>query len=175
VSEGSPLNLSNCNESGRITLGSANSTSFYVKMAAFSELNCAKPVYINPGLPHANGMGCWEVFYYTSSRRYKDNIEPFLSGIEEILKLNPVTWTGKPANKNRENELESRRDIGFIAEEVYDSELNYFVAFDSDGNPDFVYYDKISVLAVNAIKELHEEQKLLKARIVELENLVNNN
>ena len=91
--------------------------------------------------------------------RFKTNIRPFLSGVEEILKINSVRYN--PIETPHAND-----QVGFIAEQIDEIGLNEFVAYDSDGNPLSVSYDRMTALLVNAIKELSVENESLKAEII---------
>lgn len=122
----------------------------------------------------ATGSGgnavCWngttyELYSASSSARYKENIRPFLSGVKELVDIEPVTFT----YIDRPDEPEQ---IGFIAEQLDEIGLTHFVNYDKDNRPDSVSYDRVIVLAINAIKELNNENQELKLRITQLENVV---
>lgn len=85
----------------------------------------------------------------TSSAAFKDNIAPLAAGLEDLLRLEPVsyTWNGKAPEDSR-----GKNDLGFIAEDVA-SVLPDAVACDAAGKPVGIDYSRITVLAVKAIKE----------------------
>jgi hypothetical protein len=83
-----------------------------------------------------------------SSRRYKENINPLRLGLEDVLKLQPVSYTLKG---------ETTLAGGLIAEELHDAGLGLFVNYDEEGRPDGVQYRNLVALLVNAIKELAGE------------------
>ena len=107
----------------------------------------------------------YELTFDTSSCKFKDNIQPFLSGIEELLKLNPVSYNPK--------DQPEYKDVGFIAEELHNSELYEFVLYDGENQPLSLKYDRIPLLTVNAIKELHQENQILKQKIEDIESKLN--
>lgn len=80
-----------------------------------------------------------------SSARFKDNIAPISSGLDTILKLNPVTFTYKDATDEH---------IGLIAEEVNAVEPR-LIFTESDGTtPRGVRYEDLAALTVSAVKSL---------------------
>lgn len=173
-----PFNNSTYNKDGVALIGNSNTTQFGVKLRTLSTTTNSLVLRINcTFLPVSGGPDPWEVYAYSSSKKGKEDITPFLSGMEELLKLKPVTWLPKlPDDTDITPETDDRvRDIGFIAEDVYESNLKYFAVLDGNNEPGGVNYDKIPILTVNAIKELYEDHKLLKAKVEELENLIKNN
>jgi len=83
-------------------------------------------------------------FTETSSIALKQNIEPLKSGLEKILQLTPVSYERKSNNKN---------EIGLIAEDVAEV-MPELVSFDEEGKPVGIHYSKLSVLLIQALKEL---------------------
>ncbi len=92
----------------------------------------------------------------TSSRRYKTDITDSIHGLEEVMKLRPVTYKG----------LNDGDSIfgGLIAEEVDSTGLTEFVTYDSEGRPDSLQYGHMVSLLVKAIQELKTELDKLKSR-----------
>jgi hypothetical protein len=89
---------------------------------------------------------CWTAFRLagcSSSRRYKRDIRPLASGLDLIKNLRPVTyrWMG-----------DGTPDLGLIAEEVAEVEP-LLTTHNEKGRIEGVKYDRIGVIAVNAIKE----------------------
>lgn len=152
----SPSGLINLTTTGNnIVIGNVAITNFYTKMAATGS---------------GGNAVCWngttyELYSASSSARYKENIRPFLSGVKELVDIEPVTFT----YIDRPDEPEQ---IGFIAEQLDEIGLTHFVNYDKDNMPDSVSYDRVIVLAINAIKELNNENQELKLRITQLENVV---
>ncbi len=82
-----------------------------------------------------------------SSARFKDNIVSISSGLDTILKLNPVTFTYKDTTDTR---------IGLIAEQVQNVEPR-LVFNEADGvTPRGVRYEDLAALTVSAVKSLSD-------------------
>lgn len=92
----------------------------------------------------------------SSSRRYKTNITPFLSGLELIDRLHPVAFEWKHGGE---------RDLGLVAEDVEQVEplLVTYTALGVEG----VKYDRVAVVLLNAVKE---QQELIKMQQLQLKN-----
>lgn len=90
----------------------------------------------------------------TSARRTKKNIKKYNAGLDVIEKLKPVSFDRK---------MDGKSDIGFIAEDV-DKVLPTIVAKNNKGQAEGLDYSKITVVLVNAIKELKKEIDLLKGK-----------
>jgi hypothetical protein len=97
----------------------------------------------------------------TSSRRYKENIEPLdLSALSEaVLQLQPVAYDYKDTGQH---------DIGLIAEDVADL-IPELVSFDGEGRPDAVRYDRGFLYLLAAVKKQAEELAELKRHLAEQE------
>ncbi len=98
----------------------------------------------------------------SSSRRYKENIRPFESGLNLVRRLQPVTFDWKERKET---------DLGLIAEEValIDPLL---VTRNENGNIEGVKYDQISVLTINAIKEQQVQIEAQQKEIAELKKII---
>jgi hypothetical protein len=90
----------------------------------------------------------------SSTRRVKDNITPYTSGLDKIELLNPVTFNFKG---------EEVLCAGFIAEDFADMSLEEYLLRESDGTPKSIRYDSMVALLTNGIKELKEENNNLKS------------
>lgn len=85
-----------------------------------------------------------------SSRRFKKDIEPLTSGLDEIMKLRPVSFVYK--ENGGDVNLKTRK-VGFIAEEV-DQVDKRLVAYEKDGvTPRSVMYAEYTALLTKAIQE----------------------
>lgn len=91
----------------------------------------------------------------TSTRREKKNIKKYKAGLEIVEKLRPVSYKRKSNNQD---------DIGFIAEEVNEI-LPIIVRKDEENIPQSMDYSKLTVILVNAVKELSAEIKELKKKL----------
>lgn len=84
--------------------------------------------------------------------------------LEELKKLRPVTWIYK-------NDPTERRHIGYIAEELQESEnLRYCVSYDENGEPDGIFYEKLVVYLTESLKTAFDKIDELNRRIEKLEN-----
>lgn len=93
----------------------------------------------------------------SSARRYKKNIENYTKGLNEVVKLRPVTFESI-------NDYEAgKRFLGLIAEEVRDAGADELVIYEN-GEVDALRYDRFCALLINAIKELTERVAQLEAR-----------
>ena len=98
----------------------------------------------------------------SSSKRYKKNIRELESDPHKILELEPVSFEWKTT---------SEKSIGLIAEDVYEL-IPELVGYDSQGRPDAVRYELLSLYVLEmvkqqqqAIKELESENRELKRTI----------
>lgn len=98
-----------------------------------------------------------------SSLRYKTNIAPFVTGLQLIKQLQPITYDWKQTGMH---------DVGFGAEEV--ARINpLFVTYNQNGQIEGVKYDRFATLFVNAFKEqqaqIETQQQLINAQQAEIE------
>ena len=84
-----------------------------------------------------------EVASCSSSRRYKTNIIDYLSGLNLLNRLRPVTFDWKDSGMH---------DLGLVAEEVAEVEP-LLVTHNNKGEIEGVKYDRVSVILLNAVKE----------------------
>jgi hypothetical protein len=145
------------NKDNHIIIGNNDITNFYTKMryAAFNYIS----VKWDPST--------FELAADSSSRRFKTNIRPFLGGIKETLQLNPVVY-------NSIENPEGKDEIGFIAEEVNETDVKEFVIYDENQEPLAVSYDRMVALLTGAVKELYAKNSEIKERLVTLENTIQN-
>lgn len=87
-----------------------------------------------------------------SSLKYKKDINNYDKGLNEVLKLRPVTFKSK-------NSLTDGDKIfaGFIAEEIDKLGLNEFVIYSQDKTPNALAYSNMTALLTKAIQELNEK------------------
>jgi len=95
-------------------------------------------------------------FTTSSSRKLKTNIRKLKSGIATVENLNPVSYKRKGAK--------DKKEIGLIAEEVNEI-IPDIVKKDAKNNPEGIDYSKLTVILINAVKELSAEVKELKKKI----------
>lgn len=99
-----------------------------------------------------------------SSLLYKENIEDYSFDNEKILKLKPVQYNYKEEYKHLGKNLLSGLQIGLIAEEVNEiyPELSITVKENKEDIVRNVDYEKISVILVGAIQNLHSRIRIIK-------------
>jgi len=82
---------------------------------------------------------------------------------EVIKKLRPVTW-------NYKDDETKQIYIGYIAEDLFKEDaFKYVVSLDSDGIPNGISYESLSIYALEGLKVAYEEIEKLKNKIDELE------
>lgn len=94
----------------------------------------------------------------TSSLRYKKEIKDIdNNSLNKILNMRPITYKEKDKDTNKEY-------YGLIAEELYeiDPKLVDLIEIDGELLPDSVQYDRLTILLIDAIKELKREIDELK-------------
>jgi len=99
----------------------------------------------------------------TSSIKYKSDVEDYTKGLNEVMKLRPVTY--KSINSNSDKIY-----AGFIAEELSDLKLTELLENNDNGEPDAISYAYMVTLLTKAIQEQQEQITLLKKRLLILEN-----
>jgi hypothetical protein len=104
----------------------------------------------------------------SSSRRYKENIEPITgSYLDAIKDLSPVTFSYKEEfSGTSTNPIVS----GLIAEDVAEiQKLNGIVNYNNEGTPESISYDRLSVFLAVAVKELSDKIDSISNRLDALE------
>ena len=99
----------------------------------------------------------------TSSARYKNNIEDYTKGINEVKLLRPVSFQSN-------NEDDNKTYAGLIAEEVHDAGLAEFVDYNEEGQPDAIHYSNMVSLLTKALQESIAKIEALEARVTALES-----
>lgn len=106
-----------------------------------------------------------EAGFFVSDIKLKDDRKNIDSPIEILNQINGVYFTW---NESAHASLTGKKDVGVIAQEVQ-AVLPEIVAENTVGNLAVSYHKMIPVL-IESIKELSEENKLLKSRIDRLES-----
>lgn len=79
------------------------------------------------------------------------------TGLDEVMKLRPVTYEGKSPHDA------GKRIGGLIAEEVHAAGLTEFVVYADDGTPDALAYGNMVSLQVKAVQQLNIKVDNLEA------------
>lgn len=102
-----------------------------------------------------------------SSARFKQNIRPLTSGLDEVMKFRPISYNYKPEGIFAKNANFQRERVGFTAEEVAKIDSR-FVGYEADGKtPRTVGYEQMVPLLVKAIQELQGEVVALRQQVKE--------
>ena len=133
----------------------ANDTTWIANV--YDSVATARQVYVNAD----NKIGT-----LSSSRRYKEQIEPMDQASETLFALKPVTFRYK-----KHVDPGQALSFGLIAEEVAEvsSEL---VTQDRDGNPQTVRYEAVNAMLLNEFLKEHATIKELKKEIAALTAIV---
>ncbi len=91
-----------------------------------------------------------------SSARFKHNIKNLESGLDEVMKLRPVSYIYNDTTEER---------VGFIAEEVVEVDQRFIFTENDGTTPRGVRYEEITSLLVKAIQEQQTQIDDLKAQI----------
>jgi len=110
----------------------------------------------NAGNVYVDASGI--LYKSTSSLKYKNDVKDAYYGLQELLKLRPVTYKG--------NNDGDKVFGGLIAEEVDAAGLKEFVVYkDDDGTPDGLAYSNMVSLCIKAIQELNAKVEAQAAEI----------
>jgi hypothetical protein len=138
-------------------LGAASGTS--ISLSSTTPITCANIASSTGTLLLVDGSG---VFYKAaSSRRWKNDITDLDIDSSKLYDLKPRSFTWNA-------ERGSKRDIGFIAEEVEEI-LPILVPKDKDGIPESVHYHLMVVPMLDLIQKLKAENNKLNARLEAIE------
>jgi trimeric autotransporter adhesin len=135
-------NLGVAAENGVIRIGDPNAqTAAY--MAGVSQVNVTGGTNVV-----VNSSG--QLGVVSSSRRYKEDIQPMGDASERLLKLRPVAFRYKKPNEAGEKPIQ----YGLIAEEVAEV-FPELVVFNNDRQPETVAYQVLASLLLNEFQKEH--------------------
>jgi hypothetical protein len=104
-----------------------------------------------------------------SDRRFKKEITPFGSVLNQLAALQPVHYYWR-AEDFPNRHFGNSRSYGLIAQDV-EQVLPELVATDSEGYK-AIDYSELPLLTIQAVKELKAENDVLKQRVAELERMI---
>jgi Chaperone of endosialidase len=124
----------------------------------------------------------------TSDSRDKENIEPLQYGMQEINKLNPITynWKKEQHGKTIVSPLDKKQKIGFKAQELFsvlpETILNTYWTFNpkqktysQEKTPELgVMHNQIVPVLVNSIQEHQKKLEELNKKLLEIEKNLEN-
>ena len=152
VKQGIPV-IDSLNITSNFELGSTGTTSTF-------KLNGND---ITPGLKALSGSGSG-----SSSKRFKQNIPPLETPIENIYQLKPVSFDYKEAFKQYKTPNATHSEIGLIAEQVLPL-IPEITLLDNDNKVMGIDYPKLSILLLSAIQALKAEVTALKTNNQQLQ------
>lgn len=104
-----------------------------------------------------------------SSKRFKQNIHPLETPIENIYQLKPVIYNYKEAFKQYKTQNAANSEIGLIAEQVLPL-IPEITLVDDDNKVMGIDYPKLSILLLSAMQALKAEVTALQKNNQELQN-----
>ncbi|MEI6089058.1 MAG: tail fiber domain-containing protein [bacterium] len=143
--------------SNTVQLGNTSITSCYIRGIHNQTSSGGIAVYVNS----SGKLGTT-----TSSRRFKENINDMADASDVLMKLRPVTFVYKDEYADGDKSTQ----YGLIAEEVAQIAPN-LVAFDKDGNPYTVYYNRVNAMLLNEVQKQKNEilaQKDMNEKLLKL-------
>ena len=97
----------------------------------------------------------------SSSLRYKHDVQDYEKGLSDLMQLRPVSFKFNG---------ETRKNSGFIAEEVSQLGLDEVMLYDGENRPDGIIYTNMISLLTKSLQELKLENDSLRTRIEALES-----
>ena len=107
--------------------------------------------------------------HFHSSKRFKQNIHPLETMIENIYQLKPVTYNYKEAFKQYKTPNAANSEIGLIAEQVLPL-IPEITLLDDDNKVMGIDYPKLSILLLKAMQALKAEVTALQVNNQQLQD-----
>jgi hypothetical protein len=145
-------------ESGVIRIGTPG-THVSAIIAGISGVNVTGGVNV---MVNSNG----QLGVMSSSRRYKEDIQPVADASERLLKLRPVTFRYKQPDETGQKPLQ----YGLIAEEVA-ATFPELVVYNDKGQPETVRYQELTPILLNEVQQLHEQLAVQASKLDEVSEL----
>ena len=155
------------NGNGNVSSGSNvsfNTINVDATTASTSKTTGALIVDGGVGVAGAINAGADIVAFASSDERLKDNIKPIENALDKVGQLK-----GYEFDWNDKQDLHTGHDVGVLAQEV-EEVLPEIVDTRDDGYK-AVKYEKLTALLINAVNELKDENKELRAEIEALKNI----
>jgi endosialidase-like protein len=134
-------------EAGTIRIGDSNQTATYIAGISGQTASGGAAVYVN-----SDG----KLGTSTSSKRFKEDIQPMDKASEAILALRPVSFRYK-----KEIDPKAIPQFGLVAEEVEKVNPDLVVR-DKEGKPYTVRYDQVNAMLLNEFLKEHRKVEQLK-------------
>ena len=111
------------------------------------------------------------IAFSTSDERLKENVKTLENALDKVSQINGVEFDWKPLTEEERKTIHGNdgHDIGVIAQEV--EKVLPEVVTERDTGYKAVKYEKMIPLLIEAIKELKDENKDLRAEIEALKNI----
>jgi hypothetical protein len=158
--------------SGAITTSSNISTTSSGTITASGNITASAYIY-NSGYPSTTGAANMRIntssgliAYTSSSARYKVTIEEQAIPAASIFSLTPKSYVDKVESEEKGTTEGLQRWIGLIAEDVAQIPVlkDYLVEYNTEGEPNSVYYDRVGVALIPALKELNNRLLALEGK-----------
>ena len=106
---------------------------------------------------------------YSSSRRYKENIQDMPDVEDQVMSMRPVTF-----NMKNDPTVPKRTVHGLIAEEL-DQVMPELVVYDKEGRPDAVSYLNLTAILLKQVQKQHtcivEQQETIQQQQMAINEL----
>lgn len=96
--------------------------------------------------------------------------------IDDLLNLNLVSFKWKIPDNALEEDMKAydREQLGYIVEDAYEAGAEWAIFYDDDEKPKGFTYNKLTVVAIEAIKKQQEEIDNLMENVIQLQNAIQN-
>lgn len=108
-----------------------------------------------------------QILRSTSSRKYKEDITDVEIDPAVVLQMRPRIFRDK--TEWQEMGDDAPFYIGFVAEELDELGLHYFVEYDEFQEPDSIAYDRLAVALLAVVQEQNKRLETLEERLSKLE------
>ena len=126
-------------------------------------------VFIPNRTPVVSGyFGLWvnsdgRIGISASARRFKQDITPRVYTLDQIALIQIVSYRLRTAVTLLGDS--ARVEVGVIAEQLIDAGMPEFVAFNADGVPETVAYERLDLMGIIGVQQLIPRVQALEARL----------